>query len=229
MTRYTLKKTPHSKGFTLIELLIVIAIILILIAIALPNFLEAQLRAKVTKAKSEFRTIETALITYFNDWNSRYPRLPQMDTMLHSYHNLTTPVAYLQTVAFRDPFIGSGKAPSWQGGREDDSYFWSYYLINYETFIPLSMTSGSGGGFSPEMQQLGTFTGFCLDSWGPDRDDTMAPWMPIWYRWQRIGAATVSPGMYHDIHYSPTNGTKSSGDILLYGSYVPPQMVAIGR
>ncbi|MBE7490114.1 prepilin-type N-terminal cleavage/methylation domain-containing protein [bacterium] len=37
----------HS-GFTLIELLIVIAIILILISIALPNFLEAQLRAKVT-------------------------------------------------------------------------------------------------------------------------------------------------------------------------------------
>ena len=54
----TLKKEiPPMRGFTLIELLIVIAIILILIAIALPNFLEAQMRAKVTKANSEIRTL----------------------------------------------------------------------------------------------------------------------------------------------------------------------------
>ena len=51
-------------GFTLIELLIVIAIILILIVIALPNFLEAQLRAKVTNAESEMRSIKTALVSY---------------------------------------------------------------------------------------------------------------------------------------------------------------------
>lgn len=44
-------KTNHRSGFTLIELLIVIAIILILIAIALPNFLDAQARAKVTKTE----------------------------------------------------------------------------------------------------------------------------------------------------------------------------------
>lgn len=48
------------RGFTLIELLIVIAIILILISIALPNFLEAQLRAKTTKSYSEMRTLATA-------------------------------------------------------------------------------------------------------------------------------------------------------------------------
>jgi prepilin-type N-terminal cleavage/methylation domain-containing protein len=52
------------KGFTLIELLIVIAIILILIAIALPNFLEAQIRARVTKANGEMRSLSTALFDY---------------------------------------------------------------------------------------------------------------------------------------------------------------------
>src|SRR3990172_1409221 len=52
------------KGFTLIELLIVIAIILILIAIALPNFLEAQIRARVTKAYGEMRSLSTALFDY---------------------------------------------------------------------------------------------------------------------------------------------------------------------
>ena len=53
-----------KRGFTLIELLIVIAIILILIAIALPNFLEAQIRARVTKANGELRSIATALFDY---------------------------------------------------------------------------------------------------------------------------------------------------------------------
>jgi prepilin-type N-terminal cleavage/methylation domain-containing protein len=52
------------KGFTLIELLIVIAIILILIAIALPNFLEAQIRARVTKANGELRSLSTACFDY---------------------------------------------------------------------------------------------------------------------------------------------------------------------
>jgi prepilin-type N-terminal cleavage/methylation domain-containing protein len=51
----------HRRGFTLIELLIVIAIILILIAIALPNFLEAQARAKVTRERSDIRTLSIAI------------------------------------------------------------------------------------------------------------------------------------------------------------------------
>lgn len=54
----------ERKGFTLIELLIVIAIILILISIALPNFLEAQVRAKVANTMGELRSLETALISY---------------------------------------------------------------------------------------------------------------------------------------------------------------------
>jgi len=49
---YPFRFNTPKKGFTLIELLIVIAIILILIAIALPNFLEAQIRARMTRAKA---------------------------------------------------------------------------------------------------------------------------------------------------------------------------------
>src|SRR3989337_2384657 len=60
-------------GFTLIELLIVIAIILILIAIALPNFLEAQVRAKVTASKANIRSIEIAMYSLNSDMGSVHP------------------------------------------------------------------------------------------------------------------------------------------------------------
>jgi prepilin-type N-terminal cleavage/methylation domain-containing protein len=62
----------EKRGFTLIELLIVIAIILILISIALPNFLEAQERARVTRAKAQLRTMETAIHMHVLDFGFLY-------------------------------------------------------------------------------------------------------------------------------------------------------------
>ena len=56
-------------SFTLIELLIVVAIIAILAAIAVPNFLEAQARSKVSRIKADMRTVGTAIETYRVDYN----------------------------------------------------------------------------------------------------------------------------------------------------------------
>jgi prepilin-type N-terminal cleavage/methylation domain-containing protein len=61
-----------KKGFTLIELLIVVAIIAILAAIAVPNFLEAQVRSKVSRVKSDQRSLSTGIEAYFID-NNAYP------------------------------------------------------------------------------------------------------------------------------------------------------------
>ncbi len=97
-----------KKGFTLIELLIVVAIIAILAAIAVPNFLEAQTRSKVARVKADMRTMATALESYTLDHNNQYPpsyRHPERpwETRTYMLKRLTTPIAYITSV-FPDPF-----------------------------------------------------------------------------------------------------------------------------
>jgi prepilin-type N-terminal cleavage/methylation domain-containing protein len=104
-------KLTKIMGFTLIELLIVVAIIAILAAIAVPNFLEAQVRSKVSRTKADMRTMATALEAYAVD-NNCYPQChrfgvvtwPGTGNNIKVLERLSTPVAYITNVVAKDPF-----------------------------------------------------------------------------------------------------------------------------
>ncbi len=122
-------RTRFGSGFTLIELLIVVAIIGILAAIAVPNFLNAQTKAKVSKAFSDMKALGTAIEMYNIDYNS-YPGGPEFWEGSHPwwqkhtyrYHQLTTPVSYMSSIPI-DPFqtntpqnLNSELGTIWDGG-----------------------------------------------------------------------------------------------------------------
>ena len=64
----------NQKGFSLIELLLVVAVILIISAIAIPSFLRSRMRANEASTVASLRVIVTAAVTYSNTYpNLGYP------------------------------------------------------------------------------------------------------------------------------------------------------------
>ena len=70
----------NKKGFTLIELLIVVVIIGILAAIAIPKFASTKDKAYIAAMKSDLRNLATYEEQYAADWNGAYFAAPGMTT-----------------------------------------------------------------------------------------------------------------------------------------------------
>ncbi len=187
-----------KKGFTLIELLIVVAIIAILAAIAIPNFLEAQIRSKVSKAKADMRTATTGLESYFVDHN-KYPNDVEAGWPWYFTVQLTTPISYLTSTNLLDPFRDTHV-------RTGHVYWRRYRYINYPANL-----YGWGGlgpswiGWRPSVTESECLAGmrkYCmwkLSSAGPDRF---------------ISYDSEHGFFTNEMVYDPTNGTVSIGDII---------------
>ncbi len=72
MLQFFSRRLHSERGFTLIELLIVVAIIAILAAILIPNFLRARAQSQLSASKGNMKNSATALESYFVD-NNTYP------------------------------------------------------------------------------------------------------------------------------------------------------------
>ncbi len=95
----------RRQGFTLIELLIVVAIIGILAAIAVPNFLNAQLRARLAQMQTDLKALGNSLLIYRMDNKCYFD-----NTASNPYRELrplTTPMPYITAIP-NDPFRRPG-------------------------------------------------------------------------------------------------------------------------
>jgi prepilin-type N-terminal cleavage/methylation domain-containing protein len=237
----------RRNAFTLIELLIVVAIIAILAAIAVPNFLEAQTRSKVSRVKADMRSLAVAIEAYHVDTN-HYPEGTDNPTLYEERIVDFLAPHGLQAGYYGFRTRGAGKV----AGRD---FYTITTPVAYITSIPTDPFAKQAAGFltyTYRNAKVGR-NGWVLTSFGPDADifenaggklgaGTVNP-NPVStasdlnsparlgdvnerevIRMIETGTATV-PGASAsrlreyliDLSYDPTNGTVSDGDIIFIG------------
>ncbi len=202
-----------NRGFTLIELLVVVAIIGILAAIAVPNFHDSLIRARVARMKNDTRVLGMAIENYCVD-NGWYPygkgcdpteRLCTVSGTLETVMNeklpqIISPIAYTRNIPvdlFNRPISS-----------KDDKRL-DYTLTYAHLFQQVIMRGGCGD--APYSTEKAAWT-YSVYSIGPDKKANQYYDLAYWMQ----------------MPYDPSNGITSSGDIQ-WSTQPPPEWDGVPR
>ena len=146
-----MRQGTRREGFTLIEMMIVIVVIAILIGVLLPQFRGTQDEAAIQRARSELRTVATALESYYIHNSNAFPS---------ALSSLTSATPRIISTVPDDPF---------RGGTNDYSYYVSantnYYVVfSYGADRAANITAVSNAGV---LTTSGTVDDVCITNGTP--------------------------------------------------------------
>ncbi len=201
---------PKNAAFSLIELLVVVGVVAVLAAIAVPNMLEAQVRAKISRAKADMRALAVAIESYGVD-HGDYPIAWGLQVEgRDSLQSLSTPVAYMASGDVEDPFAKSNRS-------------------RYESVLLYEDVNDEGRMIEspPQSKYSAPPDGAPIKWWwiasrGPDQGFGFgAPVQdPEGNLWKKFYKCDLDPGAWLTVVYDPTNGSVSLGNIYRAGGAV---------